>query len=316
MRDEFEIISHNNVNYHVFLVNLLYRTPHLHKDYEICLLLDGTISVITNDHSFFLQKNDIFIINPFQSHEIKAENPALILSLQVSSSFFHSYYPQIETVVFCHTCLYNHSSADICYKIRSYLLNIAGAYFQTEALHELKCAALINELFFYILRTQDYNLISEKERLTSRKRGLRMRKIMDYIDAHYSEKLLLTDIAAQEKLDLYYLSHFFKDCFGVSFQNYILKVRCEHARQLLILSDYSLLDISMSCGFSDPKYFNKGFQTLFGCTPKEYRAQFHTEALPQQQKSLLTTQEFLSPAASLITLEKYLCCDPFCDTPQ
>ena len=39
MRDEFEVISHRSGDYKVFFINLLYRTPHLHKELEVCLLL-------------------------------------------------------------------------------------------------------------------------------------------------------------------------------------------------------------------------------------------------------------------------------------
>lgn len=132
-----------------------------------------------------------------------------------------------------------------------------------------------------------------------------MQNITQYIDEHYSEKLLLSDIAEREDMDLYYLSHFFKDNFGMSFQNYLLKIRCERARRLLLLTDYSLLDISVSCGFSDPKYFNKGFQQQYGYTPKEYRKNFQKEDFPIQQNHLLSTQEFLSNSSSLITLDRY-----------
>ena len=87
-----------------------------------------------------------------------------------------------------------------------------------------------------------------------------MGKIVDYIDRHSSEKLLLSDIAEKENLNLYYLSHLFKSSFGMPFQEYLSRVRCEKARKQLILTDLSLLDICLSCGFSDPKYFNRDFQ--------------------------------------------------------
>ncbi|RGH39107.1 AraC family transcriptional regulator [Firmicutes bacterium AM41-5BH] len=131
------------------------------------------------------------------------------------------------------------------------------------------------------------------------------REIMHYIDEHYSEELLLSDIAKQQELDLYYLSHLFKESFGITFQNYLSKIRREHARQLLLLTDYSLLDISIACGFSDPKYFNKAFKAQYGCSPKEYRRSFQNAHIEQQQKSMLTTQDFLSDDASLLMLEKY-----------
>ena len=46
-----------------------------------------------------------------------------------------------------------------------------------------------------------------------------MRKITHYIDEHYSEKLLLSDIARKEDLSLTYLSHFFKDYLDFPFRN-------------------------------------------------------------------------------------------------
>ena len=146
-----------------------------------------------------------------------------------------------------------------------------------------------------LFRSQESQLLHENARRT--------RSISQYIEQHAGEKLLLSDIAARENLSLYYLSHLFKETFGMPFQTYLLKIRCENARRLLLLTDLSLLDICISCGFSDPKYFNKGFRQQYQLSPKEYRQQFRHEKLPQQQKSMLTTQEFLSESASLIVLE-------------
>lgn len=122
----------------------------------------------------------------------------------------------------------------------------------------------------------------------------------------YPQKLLLSDIAKELELSLYYLSHFFKANFGISFQDYLARIRSEKARQLLLLTRQSLLDISISAGFSDPKYFNASFKKQYGCTPKEYRRQFKHAQLPDQQISMLTTQEFLSEEAGLILLDQFM----------
>ncbi|WP_243124629.1 helix-turn-helix transcriptional regulator [Enterocloster clostridioformis] len=148
--------------------------------------------------------------------------------------------------------------------------------------------------------------MSDKEKNASQSKASRMRKIIHYIDEHYSEKLLLSDIALKEDLSLTYLSHFFKDYLGIPFQEYLAKIRCEKARQLLLLTDFPLLDICMSCGFSDSKYFNSGFRRQYGCSPKEYRLNFRHDQLKQQQKSMLTTQEFLYAASSIVILERCL----------
>ena len=67
MKSEYEIISHNNNNFHIFLVNLLYRTPHIHKDYEISLVVDGSSLLVTPDGTTALSAGDIFVMNPFSA---------------------------------------------------------------------------------------------------------------------------------------------------------------------------------------------------------------------------------------------------------
>ena len=100
MNQEFEIISHSQMNFKLFLVNMLYRTPHIHKDFELCLLLDGSLFLQAQNETHSLETGDFFVVNPFQSHELKADSPALLVSLQVHPSFFSSYYPRIANLEF------------------------------------------------------------------------------------------------------------------------------------------------------------------------------------------------------------------------
>ena len=305
MNQEFEIISHSQMNFKLFLVNMLYRTPHIHKDFELCLLLEGSLSLQAQNENHGLKPGDFFIVNPFQSHELKADSPALLVSLQVHPSFFSSYYPQIANLEFTSLILQK-DGMDVHKKLYDMMIELACLYLKKNDKFELKCAGLLNLLFAGLLDTLPSRLLSDKEKNASQSKASRMRKIIHYIDEHYSEKLLLSDIALKEDLSLTYLSHFFKEYLGIPFQEYLAKIRCEKARQLLLLTDFPLLDICMSCGFSDSKYFNSGFIVDEGCSPKEYRLNFRHDQLKQQQKSMLTTQEFLSAASSIVILERCL----------
>ena len=305
MNQEFEIISHSQMNFKLFLVNMLYRTPHIHKDFELCLLLDGSLFLQAQNETHSLETGDFFVVNPFQSHELKADSPALLVSLQVHPSFFSSYYPRIANLEFTSLIL-QRDGTDVRKKLYDMMIELACLYLKKADKFELKCVGLLNLLFAGLLDTLPNRLLSDKEKNASQSKASRMRKIIHYIDEHYSEKLLLSDIALKEDLSLTYLSHFFKEYLGIPFQEYLAKIRCEKARQLLLLTDFPLLDICMSCGFSDSKYFNSGFRRQYGWSPKEYRLNFRHDQLKQQQKSMLTTQEFLSAASSIVILERCL----------
>ncbi len=299
MKHEYEVISHDKTNYKIFVVSILYRTPHIHKDFEINLILSGTISLITPDSEQVLKKGDIFVLNSFQRHELIADHPAVILSLQVSPSFFAGYFPQVSSLYFNAPVLQDNGG-----KLGQKLIDLALCHYEKQEWSEIRCVGKINFLFVSLLKEMPYRIISEKEWQSFNAQARRMQHITDYIDEHYCDKLLLSDIAKEEGLSLSYVSHFFKDFFGINFQNYLQKKRCEKARQLLLLTDHSLLDICFSCGFSDIKYFNRGFRKQFGCTPKKYRQTFLDEKLEVIQDSMLTTQEFLSDKTSLVVLQK------------
>ncbi len=306
MANEFEIIPHNQMHdFRLFLVNLLYRTPHVHKDFEICLILDGQIDLLTSGQTYHVPEHSFFVVNPFQPHELKSDSPALILSVQVSPSFFSDTFPQIQSIQLS-TQIHSAKGSDACRHLFSMLLKLARSYLQKQEAYELLCAGIINTIFYEFLRLNEYHIIPEAERGTYELQQQRIRRISDYINQHYPQKLLLSDIAKELELSLYYLSHFFKANFGISFQDYLARIRSEKARQLLLLTRQSLLDISISAGFSDPKYFNASFKKQYGCTPTEYRRQFKHAQLPDQQISMLTTQEFLSEEAGLILLDQFM----------
>ena len=318
--NEFEVVQHNPIRFHVFLVELLYRTPHLHKDFEISCILEGKVQLTLREETAELGKNDLFITNPYEVHELMAKEPALILSLQVSPDFFADYYPVIEMIQFQQSIIRSVGTTDDTADspgftefmtrdmqgeyLPSILREIALAWYRKEPYYEIRCVERINQLFLTIFRTVPTQKVSDMQYRAYRQKGDRIRRILRYIDEHYDEKLLLTDIAQAENVSLYYLSHFFPDAFGMSFQKYLSRVRCEKARQLLLLTDMSLLDVGISSGFSDPKYFIRDFRAQYGCTPKEYRKGFQTEPLLQQQRRMLSTQEFLSPQSALVLLSK------------
>ncbi len=298
--NEYEIIKHNKANFRLFLVNLLYRNPHAHKDFEVGLIVKGNINLTTLTNTHRLSAGDVFIINPYHSHELQGSEPALVMSLQVPSAFFEAYFPDIFHVEFLSEIIT--TDEEVKKSIATLMTDLAKEYFRKEALFEFRCAILINHLFYYLFQKVEYIVRSEQEAKTQRLKGRRARRIMHYVDAHYTEKILLSNIAEEENLDLYYLSHFFKDTFGMPFQTYVNKLRCEHARHLLLVTDNSLLDICIASGFSDPKYFNKSFKEQYGCLPKQYRRNFENLELREQQNNMLSTQEFLSEEASIVIL--------------
>ena len=307
MKYEYELISHNYIRgFHLFLVRILYRTPHLHREFEVNLILDGSVEILSQGRGYHAETGDFFVFDPYQPHELRArEGTVLILSIQISPAFFSDYFPQMESVRFG-TEIFHRAASPRHQQLYRQLLELTCCYCQKAPFYELDCAGNINAWFRALLDVSAFTVVSEAERPAQRARQERVRYLAERIEGGFSEKLLLGDLAKELGVDLYYLSHFFREHFGLSFQEYLAKLRCEKARRELLLTDRSLLDISLSCGFSSPKYFQRAFQKQYGATPREYRRQAPRETGELPAASVLTSQKFLSDQESLRVVQRLL----------
>lgn len=95
--------------------------------------------------------------------------------------------------------------------------------------------------------------------------------ILDHIKSHLSDELSsdkLCNLFSISRTTLYNIS---KSYFGCGIQEYILHLRMERAKGLLLTTDLPISEIGEKVGINDPGYFSKRFKSTFGSTPKSYR---------------------------------------------
>lgn len=118
---------------------------------------------------------------------------------------------------------------------------------------------------------ENMDIFTESLFFASDQGSVTIKKATEYIAAHFAEEITLTDVADEIHLNPSYLSTLFKQVTGVSFKEYLNRIRIEEAQRLLTNTDYPIMHIAVSCGFSDQSYFTKVFKKHTGLTPKQYR---------------------------------------------
>lgn len=99
-------------------------------------------------------------------------------------------------------------------------------------------------------------------------------RIRDYLDRHYAEDIRLQDLADTLNISAYYLAHVFKDCFGYSPMQYILRRRIGEAQTLLISTDLSVTEIASRVGYDNPSHFIQLFTKNVGLPPRKYKVNY------------------------------------------
>ena len=103
----------------------------------------------------------------------------------------------------------------------------------------------------------------------------RVQKVKSYIEQNYKKEIRLTTLADIAGMSPSAFSRFFKLHTGRNLSEYIIDQRLGYASRLLVDSTNSVAEISYQCGFNNLSNFNRIFKKRKGCSPTEFRENYH-----------------------------------------
>lgn len=92
-----------------------------------------------------------------------------------------------------------------------------------------------------------------------------------YIARYYAEPLTADRIAKAVGLHPNYAMSLFRQAFGTTMVEFLVRHRLSHAQRLLISTDAPVIEIASAAGFRSLSRFNQAFKKACGCAPRDYR---------------------------------------------
>lgn len=105
----------------------------------------------------------------------------------------------------------------------------------------------------------------------ARRRPPALQHMYQYISKNYDKDISLNGIADQLQMDPSYLSKLIKQDKGLSFIDFLTKLRLEKARELLADSPLSVNEVSLKVGYVNTQSFIRMFKKSEGVTPGRFR---------------------------------------------
>ena len=248
---------------------------HWHDEVEIIYIKKGRGRVTLDFTSLYVEAGDIIIVTPGQLHaigpaEYSMEYENIIFSLDMlqtgsmdalNAEFFEPFLA--GTIGFEHLICRDHED----YPALSSCLNRADTICRTFPKgYRLAIKGYLFE-FFYTIFTNSTDIPAPKHE----PRLERLKTVLKYIETHYASTISIDEIAAVAGFSASHFMRFFKSAMGTSFTAYLSAYRLSMAARLLILTNDSILDIALSCGYENLSYFNRSFKKRYKKTPSEYR---------------------------------------------
>jgi AraC-like DNA-binding protein/ligand-binding sensor protein len=93
----------------------------------------------------------------------------------------------------------------------------------------------------------------------------------EYINANHTEDLSLAAVAQSAHMSTFYFCKQFKKATGLSFTEYLSRVRIEKAKEQLLKPNARVSEVAYEVGFQSLTHFNRVFKKLNGESPTTYR---------------------------------------------
>lgn len=251
---------------------------------EISYVLQGNYEVVTAHISQILKEKEMVVIAPNEIHMLRPVQDGIILTIHIdfsrmNASMAGKYKERFNTDVY-------HMQRNR--KAYIHLRNKMGELVK-ELMDEHQDLYHMNAIMMEILYITSSSVSFDLPLHTDHHANYM--KAIQYIDAHFSEDITLSQIAQQLSFSPSYASKLMKKYMGIPFVKYLAQVRIRASLESLLEGRESIEKIAFECGMPNSKAYTVAFKELYGILPSAYRKQFQQNmkysATDEKQKMVL-----------------------------
>ena len=222
-------------------------------------MIDGEINATVNKRLRTVSSDGILLINSAESHSITAEN-AKCLILDISYEFARQFDESMYHTVF--EVVGGSGAEEELYNLLWQLSRTVSEK-ELPGLRQYPIITDILHVLFVQCRSENPDIGGGESEIQSRL----VKLTIEYIQQHYREEILIKNLAEIFDIHPSNFGKYFKEETGVLFQDYVMKVRLEHAMVALLNRNMSIEDAAEYGGFPSKRTFVLKCQKVYGKTP-------------------------------------------------
>lgn len=258
--------------HHIDASHPFYQMPlHWHRQCEIVRVISGQLIIYMDDDTMTAGPDEIVFVNQEIIHGyaptnctyevIDFDTNAILIRTSLCKDILHTFANNKIRILPFHPI----KNADL-YDITNRLFRLASIQADEKDLLLLSTLfELLGTIYVQHHYTQNFNSSTSVKRF---------KPLLDYFENAFMNPITLSEMAKISGMATNRFAITFRDFFGQTPIEFLNAYRIERACVLLINTEYSITDISCSCGFFDASYFVKVFKKYKGMTPKKYRSVF------------------------------------------
>jgi AraC-like DNA-binding protein len=242
---------------------------------EVVVHLEGVEHRLGPDRWCFLQPGDLHTlkgatntITPFIHFDV-FYNPAREQSFPTQAgqvelaTFGDLLQPRLDEALGIHVPLDFEPSEP--WRLREALFRAIAVWQGRAPLHLLEAQYLLTGIVVALLRDHGYGDIPAPQGIAT------MSWITSYLSFRLTEPISVVDMARRANLSVSRFHALFRQHFGCAPHQYLLRLRCHRAQELLGSTDATLHEIAHDCGFANAYHLSRVFKRITGVSPRTFR---------------------------------------------
>lgn len=273
-----------DINPHIrFAEQITYSVKHSSvyvKDCRLFYIISGNAKIIINNSEMPLKKNTIFYCCGGTKYTLVLDEPLVLYSLNFDLSQNHSKLTlpipreflqakqlspleeyDIEDSDFLNTFIVLENVANI----KNTIYDIIKNYSKQKAFFRESSSATLKSL---LIELHKVNTEVPENSLDA------VNKIIEYIVSNFSKEIKNSELAKIVGYHEYYLNRLFVQHTGIGMHKYILNLRINEGKRLLLNTNLPINDIATKIGFTSNTHFSTYFKKETNMTPFEFRNNF------------------------------------------
>jgi len=249
---------------------------HWHSEFEFISVKKGRVLCTIGNTKIALREGDGLFINSGIIHGFEAPEEGIIPNILFSPAFLAP-----EGSLIYNRFLESLADSDISHMVlqpeaawqREILLMLSEIYRlcdHQDIAWELDVQSLTGKIMAILSRHKTGLITNKKTGITPISQA-RLKRMTQYIEQHYPEKITLQDIANSADISKSEALRCFKNGVQAAPFVYLNRYRLHIAKSLLTGTTRPITDIAESVGFDSVSYFDRMFKRKFGMTPKAMR---------------------------------------------
>lgn len=249
---------------------------HLHSDYyELIVIIDGEFSHSYLDKKHLLTRGDVVLIKPNYYHlQTSNQQKSLLANFSISIDAFNSLTKEFNEIAYQHLIENSGEPVKLTPSELDFVVDLLNKHHHCEPYDKKSIDFFhisILHLLLSLMNLQYSKLDNKKEKRFPDWLNLFLEKL----DSPEVFCLPISEIYALSIYSQSRLTHLFTQYVGIPPVQYITKLKIDHAKNLLVKTNFSILNIASDLNYGSLSHFITIFKKHTGFTPTEYRKKFY-----------------------------------------